>query len=176
MKGMQMKNSLIAMLALSLAACGGGKPDADAAVQAAASKAAAKPADESVAAVQVSGGSAPAQLRFVVGASPEPGKPFTLMLSATAAQPVAQLQLELDGAGMAVTPASALVSIGEAGGVATHEFTVTPAAPGLAQISVRMRAGEEAPETRYAIPVLVTDPAAASDKADPAAAGNHPNP
>jgi hypothetical protein len=185
MKGMHMRTGLAPTLtmamALSLAACGGGKPDADGAAAAAASKAAARPADESVAAVLVSPGAAPAQLRFLVGAAPEPGKPFTLTISATAAQPLPELQLELESAGIAVSPASAVVAIGEAGGIATHEFTATPGAAGLAEISVRMRAGAEGPEARYAIPVLVRDPAAAtaapaSDKADPAPAGNHPNP
>lgn len=170
-----MKLSLVAMLALTLAACGGGKPDADAAAQAAAGSAAKRPADESVAAVQVSPGSAPAELRFLVGAAPEPGRPFTLTLSASAAQPLPELQLLLEAEGMTVTPGSAVLSIGEAGGVATHEFTVTPAAAGLADISVRLRAGADGAETRYAIPVLVADPAA-SDKADPAPAGDNTNP
>lgn len=177
-----MKTGPVLMLstALALAACGGGTPDAGASGPAAANRAAAQPGDDSVAAVLVSPGTAPAQLRFVVGATPEPGSAFPLVLSVTAAQPVAELQLQLESAAMTVAPGSAVVSIGQAGEIATHEFMATPSVAGLAEISVRMRVGADGPESRYAIPVLVGSPAAApaaaSDKADPASAGNNPNP
>lgn len=168
------------MMTLALAACDGGKSGADGG-PAAASKASAQPAEEWVAAVPVSATTAPAQLRFLLAARPEPGKPFTLSLGVTAAQPVPDLQLDLESAAMTVDPASALVPVEEAGGTATHEFTVTAAGTGLAEISVRMRAGAEGAEARYAIPVLVEAPAeagaaAASDKADPAAKGNDTDP
>lgn len=184
-KGMQMKTGLALALpmavALALAACGDKKPDAGQATRASATAAAA-PVDESVAAVRVSTGDVPAQLRFVLGSRPEPGKSFTLKLSAMAAAPVPELLLDLESPGMALSPASARIAIADASAIAQLDVTATPAAAGLTEVLVRMRAGPEAPETRYAIPVLVVEPAAAeaaapaSDKADPAPAGNHPNP
>lgn len=164
-------------MALAMAGCDG-KPEAEGAGPAAASKAAAQPADDSVAAVLVSAGSAPAQLRFLIATPPRLGEPFTLVVSASAAQPVPELQLDLESAAMTVAPSSAVVAIDQAGGIATHEFEVTPSATGLAQISVQMNAG--GPVARYSIPVLVPEVAAeaakASDEADPPAKGDDRNP
>jgi hypothetical protein len=173
-------------MALVLSACGG-KPEGEAATgRAPATAPVAAPSDDSVAAVKLSQGTPLAQLRFVIDARPEVGKTFRMQLVvAGATEP--QLRLELQSDSLRVDPAGAALELAGSGTGAervyggSHDFLVVGTQEGLAEVTVRLAAGDGAAETVYSIPVLVTKPGApdgapASDKPDPAAADNHGKP
>jgi hypothetical protein len=177
---------MVATMALVVSACGskGGGEAADGRATRAAPSASA--AEESVAAVRVSQGTPLADLRFVLGSRPEVGKTFHLQVIVSGATEP-QLRLALQSDVLRVDPAGAALDLtGSGTGTSrvyggSHEFLVVGTQEGLAEVTVRLAAGEGAPETVYSIPLLVTGavaPAAApaSDKPDPAAADNHGKP
>lgn len=156
---MHMKNGLFAMMALALAACGGGAPEG-AGGETKPAAAAASTADESVAAVLQSEGTALAQLRFVVESRPVAGETFTVRLVASAGAPVPALQLVAESGALAVVAGSEATLALEANGAgASHPVTLSAARAGLAELTVRLRAADR-PETVYVVPLLVAAPAA----------------
>jgi hypothetical protein len=173
-------------MALALSACGtkdGGEASGG---RAATTTTNASAGDESVAAVQVSQGTPVAQLRFVIAPRPDVGKTVRLQIvAAGATEPT--LRMALQSEVLRVDPADATLELSGSGtGTArtyggSHDFMLVGTQEGLAEVTVRLAAGEGAPDTVYSIPVLVTRadaPAGAlpSDKPDPAAADNHGKP
>jgi len=176
-----MRIALVAMLALALAACGSKTEEAVPAKKHTAAAATHPPADDEVAAVLESTGTALAQLRFVIAERPVVGKPFNLKLIVSATAPLPQLLLTAESNDFLIDPANFPLPLTEAEAASggreyrgSHDFSVTAAKEGLAELSVHLTVGPDASEALYVIPVLVVKPAApASDKPDPAAAGNH---
>ena len=177
-----MRICLVSMMALCLTACGE-KPADQAATKKPAAQATRPVAasDDAVAAVIDSQGTPVAQLRFVIDSRPVAGKPFRLQLIASAADAV-QLQLSTQSDNLVVDPAALALDLQDSGGagsnhfVATQDFMVLARQEGLFELFVHLTADTAGPDTVYSVPVLVakSDTAAApSDKADPAAKGDH---
>jgi hypothetical protein len=162
-----MKNAPLALIAMALAtsACdkvpeqpagvpGGTTPVATGSGEARGS--------DAVKAVLQSPGTPVASLEFVLDARPVAGKPFALQLRVAAAQPLPALQLVAESSSLIVAPASATLVLETANAPATQDMVVTAPKPGLADLMVRLKSGD-APETVYAVPVLVAAPAAAGE-------------
>jgi hypothetical protein len=178
------------MMMLALSACGGKSPDgAGAAGSSASAPMRAFGGDDAVAAVRESAGTPSVQLRFVLDTRPVVDKPFRLQLVASAAEPIPQLWVSVESAGLNVDPASVALVLTEAGSStpqqfsARHDLTVLAHQAGLAEVTVRMVRDADSPEMIYIIPVLVagaestTGPQApVSDKSDPAPKGNDGQP
>ncbi len=181
-----MRIALVAMLALVLPACGSKTEEAATAKHAAAA-ATHIAVDDEVAAVVDSAGTPLAKVRFVIDSRPVSGKPFNLKLVFSAAGPVPQLVVRAESADLKIDAPAAPVQLSEteaqSGGRefrGTRDITVLAPQDGLAEVNVHLNADADTPETVYVIPVLVSKPGAAtpaaapaSDKPDPAAAGNH---
>lgn len=152
---------MTAAVLLALAACGrndepsAGAAGDPAAADAMAGDAAGRRADESVAAVLQSQGTPLATLRFTVPERPVAGQAFTMQLSAAAAQPVENLQLQVESTDLVVTPGTAELVLDAAQTPVIQDFTLTAAGEGLAELTVRMSGDGGRAETVYAIPVLV---------------------
>ena len=95
----------------------------------------------------------------------EPGD--ELRIEVTAAEPVSALQLSAESTSLILAPASAMLALASAGAPVTHELIATSQQEGLAELTVRLKAGEGA-EAVYAVPVLVS---AAGSAPAPAAGG-----
>jgi hypothetical protein len=157
----------IAAMTLVLVACGrkdeapGTGPAASASPTASAAGAEDSADPDAVPAVLQSQGAPVAGLSFVIESRPVIGKPFAVRLLATAEQPLPALLVSVESSSLIVSPASGVLSIAGAGDPASHELAVTAQQAGLAEITVRLRGeGEDAVETAYAIPVLVSAAAA----------------
>lgn len=177
---------MVAMLALALSACGS-KTDGEAAAKRLADTASAQAlGSDDVAAVLESAGQPVAKVRFVIGSRPLAGQPFNVKVMVAAVAPVTQLLVSVQSEDLAVDPATATMALAETekGGGETsgsQNFSVTARQDGLFELAVHLTADTAGPETLYVIPVLVTKPGAAapapaSDKPDPAAAGDHAQP
>lgn len=185
-----MRISPITMLALLLSACGSKTEQIPPRPQTAAPAAAQPVLDgDAVAAVLESQGRPPVQLRFVLDGRPVAGKPFHLQLVASSSEPVPPMRLTTESSALKIDPATRVLALSAAGSGtvpaygATYDFYVSAAQEGLAELTVRLVADADTTETLYVIPVMVgkADPAEpagapASDKPDPAAAGDHAEP
>jgi hypothetical protein len=181
-----MRLCLVATMTLVLSACGS-KTEGEAAVGKAPATAPVPGAgDDGVAAVKLSLGAPLAQLRFVIDSRPEVDRTFRMQLVVSGATEP-QLRLALQSDVLRVDPAGAALELSGsgAGGAGAYggsqDFLLVGTQEGLAEVTVRLAAGEGAPETVYSIPVMVTKPGApkgapASDKPDPAAADDHGKP
>jgi hypothetical protein len=150
-----MNNRLPAMLVVGclVAACSGEKAG-DSATTAA--KAPAAAGVEAVAAVLQSEGAPAAKLAFVVVTRPVVGAQSDLRLDFSAAAVVPDLQVRVESASITVDPATAVANVSIAAGkTVSHQVRFTPQREGLAEITVRLRAGAGGTETVYVIPVLV---------------------
>jgi hypothetical protein len=156
-------------MALALSACGSkSEDDAGAGTQAATATANnSARAGDAVAAVLQSQGTPVARLAFVLETRPVVGQPFSIKLEVSAAEPVAALQLSAESTSLILAPASAILALASAGEPVTHELIATSQQEGLAELTVRLKAGEGA-EAVYAVPVLVS---AAGSAPAPAAGG-----
>lgn len=152
---------MTAAVLLALVACGSndqssaGAPGDAALADATADDAARRRADESVAAVLQSQGTPLAALRFTLPERPVAGQPFTMQLSASAAQPVENLLLRVESTDLVVTPDTAELVLDGAQTPEVQDFTLTAAGEGLTELTVRMSGEVGRPETVYAVPVLV---------------------
>src|SRR5690606_24613765 len=121
---------MTAAVLLALAACGrndepsAGAAGDPAAADAMAGDAAGRRADESVAAVLQSQGAPLATLRFTVPERPVAGQAFTMQLSAAAAQPVENLQLQVESTDLVVTPGTAELVLDAAQTPVIQDFTL----------------------------------------------------
>jgi hypothetical protein len=154
-----MKNAsaVLVAMALALAACDRGGEEQPQATGPAATVAPAGGAvrgSDAVRAVLQSQGTALAKLEFLIETRPVAGQPFAVKLQLSAAEPQPALQLMAESSAMAVAPESATLALEAANVPVTHELVVTAPKEGLAELIVRLKAGE-APETIYAIPVLI---------------------
>lgn len=160
-----MRNALVAMLALALAACGSKTEEEGAAQRAAAASAQVAGSDE-VAAVLESRGTPVAKVRFVVESRPVAGRAFNVKVVVSSPTPVPQLLVKVDGAELTVEPSTVMLVLGESGGAGSenansHTFAVTAQQEGLIELAVHLTTVPEVPETLYIIPVLVSKPGAA---------------
>jgi hypothetical protein len=150
-----MNNYLPAMLAVGflVAGCSGEKAG-DTVITGA--KAPAAAGVEAVAAVLQSAGTPVAKLAFVVVTRPVVGAPSDLRLDFSAAAVIADLQVRAESASLTIDPATAVASVSiDAGKTVSHQLRFTPQREGLAEVTVRLRAGADGAETVYVIPVLV---------------------
>jgi hypothetical protein len=160
-----MKNAAVTVvaLALALAACNkAAEPDAAASGTVAApapAGGAAGGGGDAVQAVLQSTGEPVAKLQFVLESRPVAGKPFPLQLHVSAPAPVSELQLAAESPDLIIAPASATLALPEANTTVVQEIVVTAPREGLMDLHVRLR-GADAPETVYAVPVLVAAGAA----------------
>lgn len=149
----------IAAIALALGACGGKQEErapGDAASTGEGATTASRAADnDAVAAVQSTPGTPVARLHFVIESRPVAGQPFVVRLLVSAAEPQPELHLAAESSTLTIQPRTAVLALDTAAGAVTHTLTVTAGQAGLAEISVRLKAG--AAETPYAIPVLVLE-------------------
>lgn len=163
-----MKNAAVTAVALTLAlaACDKG-PDQEAPSAGVAPTApaagAARVGSNAVQAVLQSSGTPVAKLEFVLDSRPVAGKPFALQLHVSAAAPVPELHMAAESSGLIIAPDSATLALPEAD-VVVQEVLVTAPGEGLVDLNVRLKVAG-APETVYAVPVLV-----AAAPAAPAAA------
>ena len=186
-----MKLLLVSIMALMLAACGSnGEDDAAQAYSATGSRPAAT-GDDSVAAVLDSQGTPVAQLRFLIGTRPMVGAPFRMQLMVSTSAPIPQLLATFESASLSIDGTSSVLQLvlDDTGSGSTlaykgaRDLMLTARNAGLAEVSVRLSTGPDAPETVYVIPVLVADaaagvetPASGSDKADPPAEADNTQP
>ena len=164
-----MRYSLLLLVAASLAGC-----SRDPAPSATSTGAANTPAsnhtvaaDDSVAAAQQSSGRAGVALRFVLSNKPAIGMATPVRLDFTAADPIAQLAVRVEGAGLSVdaTGANFMLALTEAGKTVSHTVNVTPQAAGFSELIVHaLPAGDGAAEIVYAVP-LMTDAGATAPAA-----------
>jgi hypothetical protein len=69
---------------------------------------------------------------------------------------VPDLQVRAESASITIDPATAVASVSIAAGkTVSHQVRLTPQREGLAEVTVRLRAGADGAETVYVIPVLV---------------------
>src|SRR4051812_25178106 len=134
-----MRYGLLLLVAASLAACG--RDPAPTTAAGAANAPAKHPtmtADDSVAAVQQSSGRAAVGLRFVITNKPAAGVATPVRLDFTAADPIAQLAVRVEGAGLAIDSAgaNAMIALTEAGKTVSHTVNVTPQAAGFSELIV----------------------------------------
>ncbi len=182
-----MRIALVALLALLLPACGS-KTEETAAARHSTATTTHTAGEDEVAAVLESAGTPLAKVRFVIDSRPVAGTPFNLKLVVSAAGPVPQLVVTAESGDFRIDPASMALPLNEAeaqSGIGrefrgSHDFSATAQHDGLTQVNVHLTTEPDVPETLYVIPVLVSKPGApnaagapASDKPDPAAAGNH---
>jgi hypothetical protein len=150
----------VAVLAVVLAVAGcGSKEKAESAAGDVRAKQAAAP--EAVVAVLQSTGVPPvAKMGFVLLAAPVVGSQSALRLEVSSAVPVPALQVSVEGSDITVDPATAHATLAvEADKTATHELRFTPQREGLADVTVRLRAGTDGAETVYSVPVMAAKPA-----------------
>jgi hypothetical protein len=150
-----MNNGLLAMLVVGglVAGCSGEKAGGSAPTEA---KAPAAAGVEAVAAVLQSDGTPVAKLAFVVVTRPVVGAQSDLRLDFSAAAVVPDLQVRAESASITIDPATAVASVSIAAGkTVSHQVRLTPQREGLAEVTVRLRAGADGAETVYVIPVLV---------------------
>lgn len=155
---------MTALLAATLAACGG---DAPADAGAPGPSTGASPATgveragrDAVAAVLQSSGTPLASLWFELPSRPVAGQPFALKLLASAPQPVPQLNVSVESPDLIVTPAAGTLALPTAQEPAAMELAITGQNEGMAELIVRLTGGEGSSEAVYAIAVYVTAPAA----------------
>jgi hypothetical protein len=159
----------MAAMALVVAACGG-SPDEGAGASPAGASAPASGAQRSedvVAAVLQTPGVPVAKLSFQIDARPVVGKPFGVKLLASASQALPELQLAIESSSLIAAPDTATLALDGSGTAVAHDLTVTARQEGLAELTVRLKAGIA--ESVYVIPVLVISAAAAEPAAAPAA-------
>jgi hypothetical protein len=142
-----MKTHTVAFVAMALAlsACGSKSDDDAAGGTQAAPTTANGPrggAGDAVAAVLQSEGTPVARLAFVLETRPVVGQPFSIKLEVTAAQPLPALQLSAESASLILAPASAVLALPSAEVPVTHELIATSQQEGLAELGVRLKAGE----------------------------------
>lgn len=159
-----MRNALVAMLALALAACGSKTEEEGAAQRAAAASAQVAGSDE-VAAVLESAGTPVARVRFVIESRPAVGRAFNVKVVVASPTPVPQLLVKVTGTDLVVEPPTVMLVLGESGGagsenVNSHTFSVTAQQEGLVELAVHLATAPEIPETVYIVPVLVSKPGA----------------
>jgi hypothetical protein len=153
-----MRYGLSLLVLLSVAACSR-DPEPPSAGGAAPAAAASKAptADDTVAAAQQTAGKSPVTLRFLLDSKPVVGSATPVRLDFTAAEPIAQLAVRAEGAGLTVdaTGASAMLALPEAGRVVSHTVGVTPQVAGFSELIVHvLPPGDGAAETVYAIPLM----------------------
>jgi hypothetical protein len=159
-----MKYGLSLLVLLSIAGCSRESPSSATTGTAATTANKGPVAEETVAAVQQSSGKAAVALRFLLEGKPAVGTPVRVRLDFTATDPIAQLTVRVEGAGLTIDVggAVALLAMPEAGKTVSHTVSVTPSAPGFSQLIVRAQPpGDGAAEIVYAIP-LMADAAAAA--------------
>lgn len=155
---MKIRALVVACITLGLCACGdrqeptestgaAGAPSSQAPAQT-------RTGDGAVAGVLESAGPAVAALWFEVAERPVAGRPFTLKLQLSAAQPQPALEVTAGSESLKITPERAVVALAEASTPVDHELTLTAPEAGLFDLRVRLAAGPGA-EAVYAIPVLV---------------------
>jgi hypothetical protein len=150
-----MNNRLPVMLVVGclVAACSGEKPGGSATT---AAKPPATAGVEAVPAVLQSEGAPAAKLAFVVVTRPVVGAQSDLRLDLSDAAVVPDLQIRVESASITIDPATAAANVSIAAGkTVSHQVRFTPQREGLAEITVRLRAGADAAEAVYVIPVLV---------------------
>ena len=153
-----MRYGLSLLVLLSVAACSRDpEPPATggAAPAAAASKTPA--ADDTVAAPQQTAGKSPVTLRFLLDTKPVVGSATPVRLDFTAVEPVTQLAVRAEGAGLTVDAAgaTAMLALPEAGRVVSHTVSVTPHVAGFSELMVHaLPPGDGATEIVYAIPLM----------------------
>jgi hypothetical protein len=146
---------MVAAMALVVTACGGKSDDGTAAAPTgtAAQGPGSPRGDELVAAVLQSPGAPVAKLAFQLETRPEVGKPFAVKLHASATEALPELQVMIESTSLVAAPDTAVLALDTVGTAVGHEVTVTAQQAGLAELTVRLRAG--AVESVYVIPVLV---------------------
>lgn len=149
-------------MALAVTACGGKSDEGSTAAPAGTTAPAsgAPRSDDVVAAVLQSPGVPVAKLSFQIESRPVAGKPFAMKLLASATQALPELQLTIESSSLIAAPDTALLALDAAGTTVGHDLTVTARQEGLAELTVRLKAGMA--ESVYVIPVLVTSAAAAA--------------
>lgn len=162
MQGLQtMRSSLVAVVVLVLAGCGGDAPEeAGSAGTSATAPAAAAAGADAVNAVLQTRGTPIARLQFVIDSRPVVGQSFKVKLVASAPQAVPALQLVSESADLTLENPSTLLVLESAEARATHELSAVAGREGLVEIIVKLRGEPEQPEAIYSIPVLVGAPAA----------------
>jgi hypothetical protein len=170
--GMRKRTGTAAMAAMALvvAACGG-SPDEDAAAPptgATAPGSGAQRGEDVVSAVLQSPGVPVAKLAFHIDTRPVVGKPFGVKLLASASQALPELHLTIESSSLIAAPDTATLALDGSGTAVAHDITVTARQEGLAELTVRLKAGIA--ESVYVIPVLVTSAADAVAAPAPAPA------
>ncbi len=148
-----MKVVLPLLVLLAIAACGQESASPRAATGAA-SGAAARSEDDSVAAISLSSSKPALFLRFAVTGRPQAGvaTPVRLDLSGDPGS----VTLRVQGEGLLIEPAAAALTLPDDGTAARHTLQVTPQAAGLTEMVVRIQPqGDGAAEVVYAVPLLV---------------------
>ncbi|HXC60366.1 MAG TPA: hypothetical protein VN645_13715 [Steroidobacteraceae bacterium] len=163
-----MRYGLLLLVALSVAGC---SRDPSTSTTTGTTKASdgnrAATADESVAAVLQTSGRAAVSLRFVITSKPAAGVATPVRLDFTAADPIAQLAVRAEGAGLTIDAAgaTAMLALTEAGKTVSHTVMVTPQAAGFSELLVHaLPPGDGAAEIVYAIPLMAEAPAAPAAK------------
>lgn len=152
-----MRIRVTTMVLLALVACSRDpKPAAAGAASATPSAGSVAPVNDSVAAVAQGPGNAAVSMRFVVEEKPAVGKLSRLRLDFAAETPQ-QLTLRVEGANVTLDPAGAqgTVALTDKGITVSHSLSFTPQAPGLTDLFVHVSTAGGAPETVYAVPLLV---------------------
>jgi hypothetical protein len=151
---------MVAAMALVIAACGGKSEQGTSAGPAgAAARDSGSRSDDVVSAVLQSPGTPVAKLAFQLETRPVAGTPFPVKLLASATEALPQLQVTIESTSLVAAPDTAVLMLDAVGTAVGHELTVTARQAGLAELTVRLKAG--AVESVYVIPVLVAAAAAA---------------
>lgn len=118
--------------------------------------------------------SAIAELKFNIGARPEPGKPVSIDLALLPQTETATASLDLSGSDGLALPVNRTVTFNDVGRTHVYRSTVsvTPASEGIyfLNVLVSFRNGDVTDTRPFTLPIIV--PAAAAAAAAPAAGGS----
>lgn len=175
--------TVVGMVAIGLVACSNNSDEANLAAQQQAVKAKrvakqAQPDDplaRMVKAVTASKGDLPVDVRFELGARPEPGKPVDIKLAFASSADLAALHATIKAAnGLQTAPdLQAKFESVKSGEIKDYTFSVTPAATGIYIANLELTVTRDTGDNTYVyvIPVAVPNPAPPAASSAAAAMG-----